>query len=150
MIEVAARTFAIQRQTVANRHLFTGMRHQRTVGLINTGVKNATAIGKLTQNSGNLCDISAIIVAVHQWREGKRHLSGERLSKLFHHESGMTITDYLIRVRIDKAKQMLEYQADMKVFEVAERVGYADPAYFNKLFKKMTGETPKDYKGKHR
>lgn len=35
---------------------------------------------------------------------------------------------------------------DLKNYEIAEKVGYSDPVYFNKLFKKMCGMTPKDYK----
>ncbi|WP_138755300.1 response regulator transcription factor [Paenibacillus sinopodophylli] len=77
-------------------------------------------------------------------------MSANYLSRLFKQETGMTLTDYLIDIRIDKAKQFLTDHPNLKNYEISQLVGYSDPVYFNKLFKKMTGDTPKDYKGKHR
>ncbi|WP_419874674.1 helix-turn-helix domain-containing protein [Candidatus Pristimantibacillus sp. PTI5] len=77
-------------------------------------------------------------------------MSANYLSRLFKQETGMTLTDYLIDIRIEKAKQFLTDHPNLKNYEISQLVGYSDPVYFNKLFKKMTGETPKDYKGKHR
>ncbi|MNZ52774.1 HTH-type transcriptional activator RhaR [compost metagenome] len=58
----------------------------------------------------------------------------------------MTITDYLIETRIKKAKYLLKESAEMKIHEIGCEVGYPDPAYFNKLFKRMVGITPNEYK----
>lgn len=77
-------------------------------------------------------------------------MSANYLSRLFKQETGMTITDFLIDIRIEKAKQFLTDHPNLKNYEISMLVGYSDPVYFNKLFKKMVGETPKDYKGKHR
>lgn len=77
-------------------------------------------------------------------------MSANYLSRLFKQETGMTLTDYLIDIRIEKAKQFLTDHPNLKNYEISQLVGYSDPVYFNKLFKKMVGETPKDYKGKHR
>lgn len=74
------------------------------------------------------------------------YLTPSYLSKLFKHETGMTITDYLIEVRIKKAKQLLIKSSELKIHEVGCEVGYPDPAYFNKLFKRMVGVTPNEYK----
>ena len=68
------------------------------------------------------------------------------LSKLFRAEAGMTITDYLIEVRINQAKHLLREARSLKVHEIGSRVGYSDPAYFNKLFKRIVGVTPNEYK----
>ncbi|WP_018751693.1 response regulator [Paenibacillus sanguinis] len=68
------------------------------------------------------------------------------LSKLFKAETGMTITDYLIEVRINQAKHLLRSGCSLKVHEIGSKVGYPDPAYFNKLFKRMVGVTPNEYK----
>lgn len=74
------------------------------------------------------------------------YLTPSYLSKLFKSETGLTITDYLIEVRIKKAKHLLKTCADMKIHEIGCEVGYADPAYFNKLFKRVVGVTPNEYK----
>lgn len=76
-------------------------------------------------------------------------MSANYLSRLFKQETGMTLTDYLIDIRIEKAKQFLSDHPNLKNYEISQLVGYSDPVYFNKLFKKMVGETPKDYKAKH-
>ncbi|MNN70293.1 HTH-type transcriptional regulator YesS [compost metagenome] len=74
------------------------------------------------------------------------YLTPSYLSKLFKTETGMTITDYLIEIRIKKAKHLLKQSAEMKIHEIGSEVGYPDPAYFNKLFKRMVGITPNEYK----
>jgi two-component system response regulator YesN len=76
-------------------------------------------------------------------------LSPSYVSKLFRQETGLTITDYLISVRLDKAKQFLIDYPQLKNYEISSMLGYSDPVYFNKLFKKMVGFTPKEYKEKH-
>ncbi|NGZ75332.1 helix-turn-helix domain-containing protein [Saccharibacillus alkalitolerans] len=68
------------------------------------------------------------------------------VSRLFKLETGQTLTDYLIALRMDRAKRLLVEQPELKNYEVAEKVGYGDPVHFNKLFKKIVGMTPKDYK----
>ncbi|MGO4537472.1 response regulator [Paenibacillus sp. 2TAB19] len=77
-------------------------------------------------------------------------MSGNYLSRLFKQETGETVTDFLIRIRIEKAKQFMSDHPSLKNYEISQLVGYSDPVYFNKLFKKMVGVTPKDYKDKHR
>lgn len=67
------------------------------------------------------------------------------LLRLFKQEMGMTLNDYLTNVRIEKAKELLRKPGGFKVYEISELVGYADYAYFTKLFKKMVGSTPKNY-----
>ncbi|TCM99609.1 AraC family two component transcriptional regulator [Paenibacillus sp. BK033] len=75
-------------------------------------------------------------------------MNGNYLSRLFKNQTNMTITDYLIHLRIEKAKELLSEEPSLRNYEVAQLVGYHDPVYFNKLFKKMVGVTPKDFKGK--
>lgn len=77
-------------------------------------------------------------------------MNASYISRLFKYKTGQTITDFLIGIRIAKAKELLIGQPDLKNYEIAERVGYSDPVYFNKLFKKMCGMTPKDYKSRCR
>jgi two-component system response regulator YesN len=72
------------------------------------------------------------------------------LSKHFKQETGSTITDYLIHIRIQKAKQFIDDHPNLKIYEIANLVGYPDPVYFNKLFKKIVLSTPKEYKDRSR
>ncbi|MFB9276080.1 response regulator [Cohnella cellulosilytica] len=78
------------------------------------------------------------------------YLTPSYLSKLFRTETGETITDYLIFVRMERAKALLRERAELKTYEVGERVGYTDPAYFNKAFKRATGCTPKEFRDRVR
>ncbi|MFD2670885.1 response regulator [Marinicrinis sediminis] len=77
-------------------------------------------------------------------------MSSSYISRLFKNETGATITDYLIQLRIAKAKQFLTDHPNLRNYEIAQFVGYGDAVYFNKLFKKMVGMTPKEYKEKSR
>lgn len=77
-------------------------------------------------------------------------LTPSYLSKLFKTETGETITDYLIFVRMERAKALLRERPSLKTYEVGELVGYTDPAYFNKAFKKATGSTPKEFRDRVR
>lgn len=76
-------------------------------------------------------------------------LSTSYLSRLFKAETGITITDYVISIRMEKAKQFLTDHPNLKNYEISSLVGYSDPVYFNKLFKKMVGVTPKEFKDQH-
>lgn len=73
-------------------------------------------------------------------------MSGSYLSRLFKQKTSMTMTDYVIQLRIEKAKELLLGNPTLRNYEISQLVGYHDPVYFNKLFKKMVGVTPKDYK----
>lgn len=67
------------------------------------------------------------------------------LSILFRRETNETFVEYLTGVRMEKAKELLK-TTPLKAYEVAYKVGYSDPHYFNLCFKKHTGLTPSDYK----
>lgn len=75
-------------------------------------------------------------------------LTPKYLSRMFKNETGINITDYLVYIRMDKAKQLLKDNMDMKVYEVANLVGYADSIFFNKIFKRLVGVTPLEYRNK--
>ena len=68
-------------------------------------------------------------------------------SKLFKEETGENFIDYLTAVRVNKAKEFLE-QGQHSVKEICYNVGYSDPNYFSRLFKKVVGLTPTEYKDK--
>lgn len=69
------------------------------------------------------------------------------LSRVFKKETGYTFTNYLTYYRIHLACQLLR-NCRMKVYTVANKVGYTDTAYFSTLFKKLMGISPSDYQNK--
>lgn len=73
------------------------------------------------------------------------YLSPTYLSKLFKRETGENLSTYMQSVRIDAAKTLLR-TTPLKTYEVAERVGIPDPVYFSRIFKKVVGVKPKDFR----
>jgi two-component system response regulator YesN len=71
------------------------------------------------------------------------------LSILFKKKLGITFIDYLINLRLEKAKTLLRDTAK-RTYEVAAETGYSDPQYFSVCFKKYTGLTPTEYRAQHR
>lgn len=67
------------------------------------------------------------------------------LSHIFSKETGISIIDYLNRLRIEKAKEALS-SSDYKVYEVATKVGFQSVEHFSRTFKRITGTSPKRYK----
>ncbi|MGN0132360.1 MAG: helix-turn-helix domain-containing protein [Lachnospiraceae bacterium] len=66
-------------------------------------------------------------------------------SKIFKEETGENFIEYVTAVRIEKAKELLE-QSTLSMKEICAQVGYADPNYFSRTFKKNVGVTPTEYK----
>ncbi|OBZ18031.1 hypothetical protein A8L34_00095 [Bacillus sp. FJAT-27264] len=67
------------------------------------------------------------------------------LSALFKKELNVNFSEYLIHMRIEKAKQLL-LESDLLSYEVAERVGFMDHSHFSRTFKKSTGMGPREYR----
>lgn len=72
------------------------------------------------------------------------NITPEYLSRLFTKELGKSFSDYLKEFKIEKAKELLANKK-MKIYEIAEKVGYSDSKYFCKVFKEYTGMSPKEY-----
>ncbi|WP_199615354.1 response regulator [Paenibacillus alkalitolerans] len=77
------------------------------------------------------------------------HISAGYFSSIFKKETKVTFVTYLQQVRMEAAKELLR-ATDLKTFEIAEQVGYADPNYFSFSFKKLFGISPKDYRNGER
>lgn len=75
----------------------------------------------------------------------KFQLSVPYVSKIFKEYTESSFTDYLIRMRIDKAKELLE-AGNAKIVQVAEAIGYTNSHSFIRIFKKATGLTPGEYR----
>jgi two-component system response regulator YesN len=69
------------------------------------------------------------------------------LSKLFSKETGEKFSQYLTRIRIEKALELMKSSDCDKVYEIAQQVGLGkNPQYFSQVFRKHTGYTPTEYK----
>ncbi len=72
-------------------------------------------------------------------------LSVAYLSRVFRKEAGCTFVDYLTSLRMRKASLLLQDE-EIKIYEVAEKVGYTSQQYFSLVFKKKYGVSPIDYR----
>ncbi|MEG1515894.1 MAG: response regulator [Clostridia bacterium] len=73
------------------------------------------------------------------------NLSSTYFSNLFKKETGENLTDYLVGIRMQKAKELLS-RSGLNIAEIADHVGYADSRYFSKLFMKVVGIKPTEYR----
>lgn len=67
------------------------------------------------------------------------------LSRLFKKKAGINFVDYLTNLRMEKAKEFLAIPT-VKIYTVAEMVGYENPRYFSRLFKDATDVSPQEYR----
>jgi two-component system, response regulator YesN len=96
--------------------------------------------------------VKALKIIVEQYPMGisreeiatRLHITPEYLSMLFYKEVGQSFTAYLKNYRIRKAKELLT-NTDLKIYEIAEKVGYPDPKYFCRVFKEITGVPASEY-----
>ncbi|MBE3554972.1 MAG: helix-turn-helix transcriptional regulator, partial [Thermicanus sp.] len=76
-------------------------------------------------------------------------MSPYSLSKRFKEEKGINFIDYLTALRIEKAKTLLQ-DPSRSLKEICYTVGYHDPNYFSRVFKRITGVSPTEYREKMR
>lgn len=72
-------------------------------------------------------------------------VSPSYLSGCFSQTMGRGFIDYLHHTRMEHAKDLLLH-TNLKIYQIAEQVGYSDQKYFAQIFKKMTGRTPSEYR----
>ncbi len=75
------------------------------------------------------------------------YLNPSYLSKIYKLETGEGISEYILRVRMEKATTLLS-QSPEKIYEISVLLGYQKPSYFIQLFKKHYGMTPQEYRNK--
>ena len=108
--------------------------------------ENKMVLGKGTSVVG----LAVAYIAEH-YREGVTlkqvalhcHINTSYLGQIFKKETGSAFTDYVNAMRIREAQRLLA-NPTLKVYEIAEQVGFTDYHYFLKIFKKVTGITPTD------
>lgn len=77
-------------------------------------------------------------------------MSEDHLRRIFSQMTGERFSAYLERARITQAQRLLEFQPGMKISRLAELVGYPlDGQYFSKVFRKICGVTPTEYRSKY-
>ncbi|WP_426452704.1 response regulator transcription factor [Paenibacillus sp. S-38] len=76
-------------------------------------------------------------------------MTASHLIAVFKEATGTTVKQYLMEYRIEKAKELLKTDS-YKIFDVALQVGYRDGEYFAKIFRKLTGMTPSEYRERSR
>lgn len=116
-------------------------------------------LNKVLENSGeNVTNTSSVIKLARQYIINNFNknislktvadevfLSQNYLSELFRKEMGEGFYDFLSKYRIKKAKEIL-LTTNLKVYEIAQMVGYNDSITFGRAFKKMTGTTPNNFR----
>lgn len=85
----------------------------------------------------NLTDVAAFV-----------HLNPEYFCRLFKEETGKNFSNYLVDIRLNKSVELLK-NTSMKVYEIAELVGYSNLSYFSTSFKKHFGVNPFDFRNKN-
>ncbi|WRS28640.1 response regulator [Oscillospiraceae bacterium MB08-C2-2] len=76
------------------------------------------------------------------------HLSASYFRALFKKEMGITFGNYLTKIRMQHAKEMVEH-SDLKNYQIAEAIGYSDPHYFSYCFKRFFNASPNDLRGRN-
>ena len=75
------------------------------------------------------------------------HISPSHLSRTFKKATSGSLTEYINKERISKAKELLQ-NTNLLTYEIAEAVGYKDATYFSSIFRKYEGISPSEYKAK--
>lgn len=83
-------------------------------------------------------------ITLHMLAE-KFYLHPNYLSRLFKEKAGKNFVDYLTEVRMEKVKDLL-LNTNYKIIEICSMTGYDNPRYFSKVFKQVTGTTPREFR----
>jgi two-component system, response regulator YesN len=76
----------------------------------------------------------------------KIHINPAYFSRKFHEEVGVGFSEYLNEYRLKEAQKMLIDFPDLSISTVSERCGFNSQHYFSQIFRKMTGQSPRDYR----
>jgi two-component system response regulator YesN len=77
------------------------------------------------------------------------YVSAPYLSRRFKEKTGLTLMEYLEDIRMDKAQEYL-VNSEAQIADISEQVGYFEPAYFAKVFKKKYSLSPSEYRQKNK
>jgi two-component system response regulator YesN len=126
--------------------------HRGITALMKTAFENIRALrtAQYDRTVSKICDIIRQRYSARLTIEAlaqEAHYSPAYLSELFRQETGQTIGNFMLQVRMEKAMERLRTTRD-SIFQIAEDVGYAEQTHFTRLFKRYTGMTPLEYRKK--
>lgn len=118
--------------------------------------QNAASYVELAQESGSVVGKIKEYIDCNYTREISRndlaeivYLNPDYISRLFRKETGLSISEYLLKKRIDTAKELLE-NTKMPVNIISMHAGYNNYTYFTRVFRDYTGCSPNEYRKKYR
>ncbi len=76
------------------------------------------------------------------------YMGRSHLSTKFHAETGVTLSEFILRQKTEEAKRLLRY-TDRTAAAIGEYLAFSSPAHFTRVFKKYAGVTPNEYREKH-
>lgn len=139
------------------QHVFTRLAESTHIRALQEILQPIVALSARLLKNENRCSSSIVVKAMAFLNEHYAepltlrqiadavHVSPSYLSRLFHRQTGQTIVDVCKTIRLDQACQLLR-STELKHYEIADRVGIDDPAYFSQLFRKHTGLSPSEYR----
>lgn len=83
-------------------------------------------------------------ITIHELAE-YLDISESYLSKLFSKEMGLSLSEYILNLKIDKARNLLQY-SDYSIVDISQYLSFASQSHFIQVFKKITGTTPHKYR----
>lgn len=140
------------RQQEILKHVLNAITMDQLEAVLNDLQKNLCQKENDTKSTYSLPVIRALKMIAENYQIGisreeiatKLRITPEYLSMLFYKEVGQSFTTYLKNYRINKAKELLTH-TELKIYEIAEKVGYLDPKYFCRVFKEVTGVPAGEY-----
>ena len=93
---------------------------------------------------GHFCEQNLSIKSIAEYV----HYDHFYMCTLFKKHTGKTLNDYITQLRIEKAKELLK-DKNVRLYDITGMVGYVDPSYFSKIFKKIAGCSPSEFRGKY-
>lgn len=137
----------LEMDTIQNmKFLFESVAHEITNSFyLSNKNKHSAIINKVIEIIEQ--HISNQNLSLHWVANEMLYMNADYLGKLFKKETGEKFSNFLTRLRIEMAIKLIVNHNDVKVFEIAEKIGYGEnPQYFSQVFKKHTGYTPSEYK----
>ncbi|MBQ8929674.1 MAG: helix-turn-helix domain-containing protein [Oscillospiraceae bacterium] len=107
-------------------------------------VKHSDVVFKVTNYIKRNCNEKLSLDALAR----EVYLSKSYLSSMFKEETGISLTEYITKVRIEKSKRLLT-ENSISISAIAMQCGFKDQSYFTKVFKKETGTSPKKYRNNY-
>ena len=109
----------------------------------NNKVKNHQIINKIKEYIRSHFDQGLTLEEIAE----SVYLSPYYISRIFKEEQGITVMDYLTKVRIEEAKKLLR-NPRYNIDEISGKLGYSDPSYFSKVFRRYEGLSPSQFRQK--